>query len=139
MKTNKTIPVICFIIGGVTAYYAMPKRVETKTVTVEVQNKKSEQDTVIVEKTNKDGTKTKTTTIKTKTETQNKKDNQKESNTVTSKPEYHISLMGGVDINNLSNPFIIGVHAQKQFIGPFSLGIFGFTNKTAGVSVGIQF
>lgn len=139
MKTNRVTPVLFFVVGAATAYYLVPKRVETKTVTVEVQNKKTEQDTVIVEKTNKDGSKTKTTTIKTKTESQDKTNTQTKSEKEYYKPEYTISVMGGVDFNNLTAPFILGVHAQKQIIGPFNVGVFGFTNKTIGLSVGLQF
>jgi hypothetical protein len=139
MKNKNLIPVVALLLGGALGYYMSPTKVQIQTVTVEVEKKKTEQDTVIVEKTEKDGTKTKTTTVKTKTETQTKKDTESSKTEETYKPQYNISVMAGMDLNNLSNPIVFGIHAQKQFIGPINFGIFGFTNKTAGLSIGLQF
>lgn len=136
---SKVITVTALILGGIVGYYFSPSKTETKIVTVEVENKKTEQDTVIVEKTNKDGTKIKTTTIKTKTESQKKTDIQNNKTEEKYSPQYNISVMAGFDFGNLSNPYMFGIHAQKQFIGPINLGLFAFTNKTAGISVGLQF
>lgn len=139
MKNKYIIPVVYFLAGGVLAYYAMPTKVKIEKVMVEVEHKKAEQDTVIVEKTNKDGSTTKTTVIKTRTETEIKKDSKIAESKETYKTQYNISVLAGVDVNNLANPAIFGIHAQKQFFGPIGLGLFVFTNKTAGLSVGFQF
>lgn len=139
MNNKYVIPVVCFTLGAATAFYYLPTKVKTETVVVEKQETKTEQDTVIVEKTDKDGTKVKTTTIKTKSETQTKKDTEASTTKEIEKPKYHISAMAGLDVTNLKNPMVFGIHAQKQFIGPFSLGAFIMTNSTAGISVGVQF
>jgi hypothetical protein len=139
MNNKYVVPVICFTLGAATAFYYAPTKVKTETVVVEKEQTKTEQDTVIIEKTDKDGTKTKTTTIKTKQEVQAKKNTEASTVQENKKPQYHVSVMAGLDVTNLKNPAVFGVHAQKQFIGPFSLGAFIMTNTTAGVSVGIQF
>ena len=139
MNNKYVVPVICFAFGAATAFYYAPTKIKTETVVVEKQQTKTEQDTVIIEKTDKDGTKVKTTTIKTKKESQANKNTEASTVQENNKPQYHVSVMAGLDVTNLKNPAVFGVHAQKQFIGPFSLGAFIMTNATAGLSVGIQF
>lgn len=51
----------------------------------------------------------------------------------------NISMLGGVDTKGVGNPFVYGASVTKQILGPISLGVFGLTNGTAGVSVGISF
>lgn len=119
--------------------YTAPTKVETKTVTVEVEKTKVVEKKVIVEKTNPDGSKTTVTTVDTNTETQT----DSTSNTTTvkenKKSTLNVYAMGGLDVTNPANGFIVGAHVSKQLIGPISIGLFGFTNKTAGVSIGMSF
>lgn len=138
-ENQKLLNVTCFIMGGLLAYIAFPTKIETKTVTVEVEKKKTQQNTVIVEKRNKDGSSIKITEIISKIEAESKKDNKVTEVKETYKPQYNVSVMAGVDVTNLKNPITFGIHAQKQFIGPFNLGLFALTNKTVGISAGLQF
>lgn len=139
MNNRFLIPVVFFIMGGALAYFVMPTKVEIQTSSTQTQDTKVEQDTVIVEKTDKDGNKVKTTTIKTNTQTQTKREDKTVEVKENKKQQYHISAMAGVDVTNLTSPIVFGIHVQKQFIGPISIGLFGFTNKTAGLSLGLQF
>lgn len=126
-------------MGGALAYYFMPTKVEIQTSSTQTQDTKIDQDTVIIETTDKDGNKTKTTKTKTTTNTQTKREDKAEEVKHIKSPEYHISAMAAMDVTNLTSPLVFGIHIQKQFIGPVSIGLFGFTNKTAGLSLGLQF
>jgi hypothetical protein len=129
------IIVIAFYYGK----YSAPTKVETKTITVEVEKTKVVEKKVIIEKVNPDGSKTTVTTVDTNTETQT--DTTSNSSTVkeTKKPSLNVYAMGGLDVTNPANGFIVGAHVSKQLLGPISIGLFGFTNKTAGVSLGMTF
>lgn len=54
------------------------------------------------------------------------------------KDTLNISALAGVDIRNSYKP-VYGVAVTKQLLGPVTLGAFGLTNGTVGVSVGISF
>lgn len=96
---------------------------KTTTIVTEPSGKKTE---TIVEETNK--------TAKTDTRT-----SATESVSETYKsPTINISVLAGVDTMNNFKP-VYGISASKQFIGPITLGAFGLTNGTLGVSVGINF
>jgi hypothetical protein len=140
---NKNWEAIGGIVIIVIAFYAgkhyAPTKVETKVITVEVEKTKVVEKKVIVEKVNPDGSKTTVTTIDTNTE----KENTTASNSTTTKENKKQSLnvhaMGGLDITNPSNGFIVGAHVSKQLLGPISFGLFGLTNGTAGISLGLSF
>lgn len=96
---------------------------KTTTIVTEPSGKKTE---TIVEETNK--------TAKTDTRT-----SATESVSETYKsPTINISALVGVDTMSNFKP-VYGISASKQFIGPITLGAFGLTNGTLGVSVGINF
>lgn len=50
----------------------------------------------------------------------------------------NISALVGVDLPNSLKP-LYGASFTKQFLGPISIGAWGLTNGTLGVSVGINF
>lgn len=143
LKTNDRWQVIAGLIMLIIAFawgrYSAPTKVETKTITVEVEKTKVVEKKVIVEKVNPDGSKTTVTTVDTNTETQT--DTNTNSTTVkeNKKSTLNVYAMGGLDVTNPANGFIVGAHVSKQLLGPVSIGLFGFTNKTAGVSVGFSF
>lgn len=49
------------------------------------------------------------------------------------------SVMVATDLHNLSSPLVYGVAVNKQVLGPFTIGVFGLTNSTVGVTVGVSF
>lgn len=131
--------VIIIVIAFYTGKHYAPTKVETKVITVEVEKTKVVEKKVIVEKVNPDGSKTTVTTIDTNTE----KENTTASNNTTikenKKQPLNVHAMGGLDITNPSGGFIVGAHVSKQILGPISFGLFGLTNGTAGISLGLSF
>ena len=51
----------------------------------------------------------------------------------------NISAIVGTQIGSNFGQPIYGVSAQKQFIGPLTIGAFGLSNGTVGVSLGLDF
>lgn len=49
------------------------------------------------------------------------------------------SVMVATDLHNLSSSLIYGVAVNKQVFSSFTLGVFGLTNSTVGVTVGVSF
>lgn len=142
LKKNDRWQVIAGLIMLIIAFawgrYSAPTKVETKTVTVEVEKIQQHQNTVIVEKVNKDGSKETTTRIITDTNKNTAKASE-QSKLVEKKSALNVYGLGGLDISNPSGGFFVGAHISKQLIGPVSFGVFGLTNKTAGISVGLSF
>jgi hypothetical protein len=124
--------VVCFYLGRYTA----PTKVETKTVAVEVEKVKTNQNVVIVEKINKDGSRVKITQSSSQTY-KNTETSVKNSKVVENKPSVNIHAMAGLDVLNPKG-VVVGVHANKQILGPISLGVFGFTNNVIGLSLGMS-
>lgn len=133
---------VVLLAGG---YYigraTTPTKIETKTITVEVEKKHEDTKTneVKVEVIKPDGTKTITThtNIETKTDS-TKTDNTKSQTVVQNKhSSTNINIFAGVDIFNPK--LVYGAHISRDIFGPISIGIFGFTNGLAGASVGLSF
>lgn len=130
-----------FAAGRYTAQY--PK-VQTKTdiqvsTDTKVDQDKHKETTSVTEK-RPDGTTT--TTTKTTEETETKKHTDKESvthidQTVTSSSTLNVSALVGLDLSRQAP--VYGVSLNKQFIGPLTVGVYGLTNGTIGVSIGLNF
>jgi hypothetical protein len=139
---NQVILFIVLLAGSFCAgrYFAPIKIHE---VITEVEKKHEVTDTdkheTIVEITQPDGSKKKTTEIITETKknvnlTLDKIDDitkEYKRNTTS------ISVLIGGQIP-LSPP-IYGIQVQKQLLGPIIFGVWGMTDKTAGISVGLTF
>lgn len=129
------------------------KKQDNKTTTDTDRDKKLK--TTITETTNPDGTKTKTTEITEDTstkritkvddkqsQTDTKVDDKHESKEVEyKKPDLAVRGMVGTDVSSLSSGLrpIFGGEVNKNIIGPVSGGVWGLSNRTCGVSVGLQF
>lgn len=111
--------------------------------------------TIITEITRPDGTKEKTTRHVETTTTNKKTDIDKKTKEETTKEvtqieksitendraSVTISALAGVDVLNLDMSalkFVYGGHIQKSIIGPVQLGVFGLTNGTCGLSLGLS-
>jgi len=141
-KRNITILSIVLIAGAFYAgRYMAPTKIETKTVMVEVEKKHEDTKTneVKVEIIKPDGTRTITTNTKTETKTDIEKNSRVDSNTIVEHKSQgtNINILAGVDI--LNPKLVYGGHITRDIFGPFSIGIFGFTNGLAGASVGFRF
>ena len=97
------------------------KDTETKKVTTITKNKEGEVKTVIVEDT------------KSKT-----KDVSKAVSIASPGKTINISLLAAYNFKEPGLP-IYGIMVSKQVFGPVTAGVFGLTNGTLGVSVGMEF
>ena len=88
--------------------------------------------------TKPDGTITETTTTKTESETVTNTNNKTETIVQGKKSSLNLSALAGINVTNPSGGIIFGGHISKQILGPISIGVFGLSNGTAGLSVGIQ-
>ena len=57
--------------------------------------------------------------------------------TPTKRSTLNISALAGIDVRQKTA--IYGAAVNKEILGPVTLGVFGLTNGTVGVSVGINF
>ena len=140
-----TSAVVIFAAGR----YTTPEKVRIETKIVEVEKKTTDtqrdkhKETVVVEKTNPDGSKETTTTVveDTKTDRKTETDKNKSSDVVQEKTQgtdkVTISALGGIDLT--TNKAIFGGSATKPILGPITIGVFGLSNGSAGASVGLTF
>lgn len=144
--------IVSFGIGR----YSAPEKVRTETKIVEVEKKSTKKEvdtdkhkeTKVVEVINPDGTKTTTTIIVEDTD-QKKKETDKSSrksnyDTVSevsrSGSRISLSALAGSDLRNLHALVpVYGVAANKELLGPITVGVFGMSNGLAGVSLGLNF
>ena len=113
-----------------------PALVQTKT---EIDVKKKE-DQVVDKRTTivKEPSGKQTTVIVEKTHTVEIQVSKKESQkTIKAAAQVQAAILLGVDIKTGVRTY--GAAISKQFIGPVTLGVFGLTNKTVGVSIGMTF
>lgn len=160
------VAVVIFIAGAAVGRYTLPTKVVTKTETVTVEKEviktkeKNVTDTnknrelVITETIKPDGTKIiekhyinrdeiHSTSDRVNIATTESKTDTKSSSVVTNeKNDWNLSALvttSHTDSDMLHGSMSYGVHVQRRIIGPFSVGAFGITNKTYGLSIGASF
>lgn len=147
MKRDAIIGVVGLVAGILVCWFLRPARVEEKlverVVTVEklVENKNVRSE--IKETVRPDGTVTKETII-TDTSTVGRDTStkaEKEASRIVSNGSGLVlsGLVGSANITDRGSPYIFGLSASKPFIGPLGIGVFAFTNKTAGLSISLHF
>lgn len=109
-------------VGLALGYFAMPKKEVIKTVEKHV-------DRVVTIIKRPDGTYEKVIVDKSKIVTDEK------TKLNAARPRVGLSALVGTDF---STP-VYGFAVNKEFIGPITLGAWGLTNKTLGVSIGLNF
>lgn len=161
-KVGAIASAVILIIGTAIGYYLAPTKVKVETKIVEVE-KKTEQrktdtdrdkrkETTVTEITKPDGTKevvTRTvedtkTTRKTETEIEEDRKRNTERKEETSKSGRLLGLSLLTGVSGLSNgltsvQMVYGVHATYTVFGPVSLGVWGMSNVSGGLSVGFNF
>lgn len=117
---------VTFAVGLSLGYFLMPKKEVVKTV-----EKQVDRVVTVIRTIKPDGTITeeKVITDKSKIVTEDK------TKLNTARSKVNISALVGTDF---SKP-VYGLHANKELLGPISVGVFGLTNKTVGLSVGLNF
>lgn len=135
---------VAFAIGRYSAGGSSTKSTEDKKTTDTKQvdtNTHSQTTTTVTEDPN--GTKKTTTVVTTDTTTKSKDtevitDRTTQSTTPTKRNTINISALVGVDISKGFIPSY-GISASKEFIGPITIGAFGLTSGTVGLSLGLNF
>jgi hypothetical protein len=156
VKTTVLSAVALLAVGAAIGRFGTPAKVVTKTVTqtvykeAEVKNTEDQKNTVttITQTTKPDGTKIQTTVIADKddiktvdsTKINSTTDTTSTTTTTYSKNNWNISALAEVSPPSLTNlgPISYGVEVDRRIIGPISVGAFGFTNRSVGLSLGIS-
>jgi hypothetical protein len=153
LKEHPTVVacLLAFAVGLWIGYSRMPAKVETrieykqvnKTQTDKSTKKDNDKVVTIVERKLPDGTVTKETVIqdksKTSTDSETRKDveiSKVEEKTVTYNSGWSFRLLYGLDTDGTQR---YGLGVDKRLIGPFTLGAFGITGTTLGLSLGVTF
>lgn len=137
MTTLQKIILSCIIAIALfaTGRYTAPVKVETKVV--ETNTAKDDHKVIVITK-RPDGTKVTTITDDTKVVS-----TVQQSATVTSTPQtprgsaspINISLLAGTkDLTSL----FYGISISKPLLGPFTIGVWGLSNLSGGVSLGVN-
>ena len=134
--SNK-IKIVVVIIVVAIAFLAGQKSVPEKTKTVEVEKVVTVvEHKVITIKENPDGSKE--TTITTDKKTDSKTDKTAEEKT-SIKSKTNISLLVGTSSPLSTLDTVYGISANKELIGPVTVGAWVLTNKSIGLSIGLNF
>lgn len=134
--------------------FTVPVRVKTEIKEVQVEKKVTDKDikenkrveTVKTEIVRPDGTKETTTKIiedtkkNTDSKTTAQTDSSRSSTSETKKEGAGLSVAGLAGVNVLApSGLIFGGHVQTSLLGPVTIGAFGLSNWTFGVSLGLRF
>ncbi len=156
-RTKIIIVVIALATSFAVGRYTVSEKVRIETKIVEVEKKtdnkkrdevkKKNTKTTVTETDKPDGTKTITTEttdtgVDTSTDTEVATDStNKASDTIkeVTKGESKVTLsaLGGIDFTN--GHYVFGASVTRPILGPLTLGIWGLTDMTAGISLGLQF
>jgi hypothetical protein len=129
--------VIVVAIAYAAGRYTAPEKIKTEIKTVEVEKVVTKvQHKKVVIRENKDGSKETVIITDTKSDEKGKSNTDIKNKEVTNKGSFNISVLAGssVPING-----VLGVSATKNVLGPITVGAWGLTNGTAGLSVGLNF
>lgn len=158
--------VTALLIGVAFGRYTLPAKIVTKTETVTVEKEviknvettskdtNKDRELIVTETVKPDGTKIiekhyvnkdqiKEDTTKVGTTTDVKSSDTKTSIVETNaKNDWNISALATkshTDDDMFKGSLSYGVHVQRRILGPISIGAFGLTNRTAGISIGVSF
>lgn len=130
------IIVASFAVG---MYSAKLNVAESKKQTEKEIEKEVTEETVIIKEKRPDGGEKTTITTKKETKTVTNETKNSTSTKGTSKRRtLTINALAGVSTNDLSKP-IYGFSVTKEVLGPVTVGAWGLTNGTLGVSLGLSF
>jgi cytoskeletal protein RodZ len=140
MNNKVLITVVLIIVAFVVGRQTTPEKVRTevKTITVEkIVEVERRTKTTTVKKP--DGTTVTTTTTDTKSKSDtNKSITDKVAESTSSKKSIvNISMMA--KIKAAPTMITYGVSVSKEILGPITVGVFGMTDKTFGITLGMNF
>ena len=121
------IGAVVLLVGIAFAYgrYSAPNSVETREVI------KKETEYITREIKQADGTVIKEVISRDLTE------KEKDKKTVFQKPQYKVSIIPQYSFDD--KKMVYGASVEKRISGPIFVGLYADTNKTVGISVGIEF
>lgn len=139
-RTKVFISIAALAVAYASGHYFSPEKIKTEVRTVEVEKivtKVVHQTITIHEKP--DGTKDTTIVTDANTNSTTNKESKDATKEVTvSKDRFNISVLAGSTFPlNLSSP-IYGISVNRNILGPLTAGIFGMTNSTVGISLGLN-
>lgn len=134
------IGLILLALGYGLGRYIQPAKIETKIEQVVKEVEVVKKDIVVKERIikQKDGTEiTERTTEDRSTETTDKKSESSSSTVVTNKkPDWRVNALGAL---NKDRDITYGLQVERRILGNISAGVYGMTDKTIGLSVGMEF
>lgn len=132
--------ILLLALGYGMGRYVQPAKIETKVEQVVKEVEVVKKDVVIKERIvkQKDGTEiTERTTEDRSTETTDKKSESSSSTVVINKkPDWRVNALGAVNVDRKAS---YGLQVERRILGNISAGVFGLTDKTVGLSVGMEF
>jgi hypothetical protein len=133
MKNTIIALIVGLLLGGGLGTFLFP---QIKTKEVQVEKEVVVKDIVTVTKviTKPDGTKEEVTTTTDKT----KENKQITSTKTVAKANWHVSASAKSKIDKLQID-IYTVQVEKRIIGDLFLGVTGSTDKTVGLTIGLEF
>lgn len=149
-KTKVLLGALTVLVSYAFGYYFAPYKTKTVTITVEKKTtdeetqKQKHKKTTITETTAPDGSKTKTTQITddegSKTDIAQIDDVSKsETREVTkSSRTVNLSFMAGIPLSFGAITPVYGGAATTSLIGPITIGAWGLSNATIGMSLGLN-
>ncbi len=139
-KTKIIISLSALLVSFAAGRFLTPEKIKTEIRTIEVEKivvKVEHKIITIHEKP--DGSKETTEIVDTNTNSHtdsSSKDSLKEE--TKSKSYVNISVLGASKFPLDTNPLVYGLSIQKNVLGPITAGIFGLTDKTIGISLGLN-
>lgn len=136
-KYKVIISIVVVLVAFAFGRYSAPKVPDSHTVTDTTKEvNKDTHKTTVVTKT-PDGKEV--TTIVEDTTTKSDSDTKKDQTITAPKTSLiNISALAGLDTGRGFVP-TYGISASKELIGPVTVGAFGLTNGTIGLSIGVNF
>ncbi len=128
------IIVIAFYCGRITS----PEKIKTEVRTIEVEKTVNKTERKVIKvKENADGSKDTVIVVDSNVNEESRGKSTVESKEIVNGKRTNVSLLVG-GAYPLSGPHY-GVSIQRSILGPFTVGAWAITNRTAGLSVGLNF
>lgn len=139
---NKNKEAVGGIIVIVIAFYcgrlSSPEKIKTEFKTVEVEKVVTKVERKVIKvKENADGSKDTVIVVDSNTNEESRGKSTVETKEVINAKRTNVSLLIG-GAYPISGPYY-GVSAQRSILGPLTVGAWAITNRTAGLSVGLNF
>jgi len=130
--------VIIIVIAFYCGRYSAPEKIKTEVKTVEVEKVVNKVERKVIKvRENADGSKDTVIVVDSDTHEKSSGKSSVETKEVINSRRTHASLLIG-GAHPLSGPHF-GLSLHRNVLGPFTLGAWLVTNKTAGLSVGMNF